>query len=88
MMRDTNDLKMTVADVIKALHGLDPEDQVYVRNPSGGFVSYDPLIMVRRCDLEPMEGFEMFGRFPLLVTNMSADDDAVATILDEAEAAE
>lgn len=87
-MRDTNDLKMTVADVIKALHGLDPEDEVYVRNPSGGFVSYDPLIMVRRCDLEPMEGFEMIGRFPLFVTNMSAADDPVAAILDDADGAE
>lgn len=87
-MRDTNDLKMTVADVIEALRGFDPEDEVYVRNPSGGFVSYDPVIMVCRCDLDPMEGFEEFGGFPLLVTNLSADNDPVATILDEAEAAE
>ena len=87
-MRDTNELKMTVADVMEALHGFDPEDEVYVRNPSSGFVSYDPLILVRRCDLDPMEGFEMFGGFPLLVTNLSADDEPVATILDEAEAAE
>ena len=87
-MRDTNDLKMTVADVIEALRGFDPEDEVYVRNPSSGFVSYDPLIMVRRCDLDPMEGFEMFGGFPLLVTVMSAADDPVAAILDETEGAE
>ncbi len=87
-MRDTNDLKMTVADVIEALRGFDPEDEVYMRNPSGGFVSYDPLIMACRCDLEPMEGFEMCGQYPLLVTNLSADVGPVAAILDGAEGAE
>ena len=87
-MRCTNHLKMTVADVMKALGGFDPDDEVYVRNPSGGFVSYDPVIMVRRCDLEPMEGFEMCVRFPLLVTNLSADDGPAAAILDEIEEVE
>lgn len=87
-MRCTEHLKMTVAETMKALRGFDPDDEVYVRDPSGGFVSYDPLIIVCRCDLDVMEGFEEFGQCPLLVTSLSAGDEPVADILDEIESRE
>ena len=43
------------AGLLEALGGFEGDDQVYVRNLSGGCVSCGPMIVVCTCELDAME---------------------------------
>ncbi len=77
---------MTAGELIDALRAFDPDETVCVRNPCPmGDTSYAPVILVERCDLDEMEGFQdgIWKRSPLVVTNMSADCSPVHEIVQE-----
>ncbi len=77
---------MTAGELIDALRAFAPGETVHLRNPCPtGDTSYDPVILVERCDLDEMEGFRdgIWKRLPLVVTNMSADCSPVHEIVQE-----
>ena len=51
------------AGLLEALGGFDGDDQVYVRNVSGGCVFCGPIIVVCTCELDAMEDV-VFGVDP------------------------
>ncbi len=52
-MIDVQGMHMTAGELIDPLRAFDPDEIVYVRNPCPmGDTSYDPVILVERCDLE------------------------------------
>lgn len=77
---------MTAGELIDALRAFDPDETVHVRDPCPtGNTSYNPVILVERCDLDEMEGFRdgIGETLPLVVTNMSADCSPVHEIVQE-----